>query len=83
MLPGRVLAAAVAAVLLAGAPPASARPAPAGHARCSVVRTVTVLGWTAGADGIYRVTAQYRPYALTVVFPYELSSSSLASASRR
>ncbi len=42
-----------------------------------------MLGWTAGADGIYRVTAQYRPYALTVVFPYELSSSSLASASRR
>ncbi|WP_225440068.1 hypothetical protein [Amycolatopsis eburnea] len=72
--------AAVAAVLLAVAPPAAAGP---GYTVCSVVRTVARLGWSAGADGIYRVTAYQRPYTITVVLPYELSSSSRASASRR
>ncbi|WP_290049502.1 hypothetical protein [Amycolatopsis solani] len=76
-------AAAVAVVLLAVAPPASARPAPPDYAVCSVVRTVVMLGWSAGADGIHRVTASPRPYAVTVAFPYELSSSNRFSASRR
>ncbi|RSD14293.1 hypothetical protein EIY87_27850 [Amycolatopsis eburnea] len=70
----------MAAVLLAVAPPAAAGP---GYTVCSVVRTVARLGWSAGADGIYRVTAYQRPYTITVVLPYELSSSSRASASRR
>ncbi len=84
MLRGRVTTvAAVAVVLLAVPPPAEARPAPAGYAVCSVVRTVLRLGWSAGADGIYRVTVYRRPFPVTVVVPYELSSSSRASASRR
>ncbi|WP_370968262.1 hypothetical protein [Amycolatopsis sp. cg9] len=84
MLPGRVTAAAaVAAALLAVAPPAEARPAPAGYAVSSVVRTVVRLGFSAGADGVYRGTALHRPYAVTVAFPYELNSSNRASASRR
>jgi hypothetical protein len=78
--------AAVAAVCLASAPPAVARPAtrPAsGYAVCSVFRTVVRPTWSPGPGGIYRRTAYRKPYAATVTFSYEDSSSSRAAAARR
>ena len=84
MLPGRATTlAAVAAVLLASAPPAAAEPAPA-YAELSVIRTIAWLSWSAGPDGTYRATTYHRPYAFEV--PYVaglLSASNRASASRR
>ncbi|MEV6640329.1 hypothetical protein [Amycolatopsis sp. NPDC051371] len=67
--------AAVAAVLLASAPPAAAQPAPA-YAESSVVRTIAWYSWSAGPDGRYRVTVLLRPYAFKVVFPTVLSPTS-------
>lgn len=84
-------AAAVAALLLAGAPAAEARPAesfPAGYAVSHVLDVVTRYHWSVGADGTYRVLPYREVYSFAVVFPTVygsgvLSASSLASASRR
>ncbi|MEV7092276.1 hypothetical protein AB0M80_05485 [Amycolatopsis sp. NPDC051045] len=83
MFPGRATTiAAVAAVFLASAAPADARPA-GGYGVCSVFRTVTWHSWSPGPGGTYRPTPYRKPYAFTVTFSYELSSSSRAAASRR
>jgi hypothetical protein len=86
MLPRARIAAAVAALLLAGAPAAEARPLPDGYVVTHVVGTVTRYHWSAGADGTYRAVASREPHSLTVVFATaqaSLSASSRASASRR
>ncbi|MEU8637006.1 hypothetical protein AB0C38_32945 [Amycolatopsis sp. NPDC048633] len=76
MPPGRATTlAAVAAVLLASAPPAAAESAPA-YAELSVVRTIAWLTWSAGPDGTYRATTYHKPYAIKVVFPTVLSPPS-------
>ncbi|WP_284744267.1 hypothetical protein [Amycolatopsis sp. RTGN1] len=76
MLPGRATTlAAVAAVLLASAPPAAAQPAPA-YAELSVIRTIAWHSWSPGPDGTYRATTFLRPYTVTVVFPTVLSPTS-------
>ncbi|HEY3466485.1 MAG TPA: hypothetical protein VGL47_15225 [Amycolatopsis sp.] len=83
MFTGRTtIVAAVAVVLLASAPGAEARPADPVVVG-TVVRTIAWVGWSAGADGTYRPTTSRRPFAFTVAFPYALSSSNRASASRR
>ncbi|MFC5090956.1 hypothetical protein [Amycolatopsis plumensis] len=62
-------AAAVAAVLLASAPAATAAPATAGYGTCSVVRTIALAGWVAGSDGRYHRVTVRKPYAISVAFP--------------
>ncbi|SED53725.1 hypothetical protein SAMN04489727_8277 [Amycolatopsis tolypomycina] len=62
----------MAAVLLAAAPAGPARaaePAAPGYRACSVLRTVTRLGWAPGRDGRYHPVTVRRTYAVTVVFP--------------
>lgn len=86
MVPRARTAAAVAALLIAGAPAAEAEPPAAGYAVTRVVTTVVRQHWSAAADGTYRVTTYRVPRSFTVVFataPGSLSASSRASASRR